>query len=212
MTAHQKPEVKRSRTAPMTTPDKIEDEDEHTNGIDINVNLTSMNTTQQNARAYPGGNQRKSEKKMRQLRQLLSTNEGPGTADEKQCTQQQDDIIHDEKNNSTTTPVTPTVVTKVETCDCPRRASLLINSHGAAELPDDALHLRPWDVWIKQISNQNNCKESRLQPEKTSITLLHVILLQPRFMHWLQNGWSSEQSRVYLFIEITESPSRRAGY
>ena len=165
MTAHQKPEIIQSRTAPMTTPNRIEDDDEHTNVIDINNNLTSMNTTQQNARAYPGGNQRKSQKKIRQLRQLLSTNEGPGTADEKRCTQHQDDIIHDKENNSITTPVTPTVVTIVETCDCPKRASLLTNSHGAAELPDDALHLRPWDVWIKQTSNQNNCNILSLQYE-----------------------------------------------
>ena len=58
MTAHQKPDVKRSRTATMTKPDRIEDDDELTNVIDINDNLTSMNATQQNARAYPGGNQR----------------------------------------------------------------------------------------------------------------------------------------------------------
>ena len=192
MTAHQKPEFIRSRNAPMPTPDKTENDDDSNNRIDINDNHTSRNAIQQNARAYPGGNQRKREKKMRQLRQLLSTNEGPGTADEKRCTQHQDDIIHNEKIISITTPVTPTVVTKVETFDCPERDSLLINSHGTAELPDDTLHLRPWDVWIKQISNQNNCKESRLQPEKTSITLLHVILLQPRFKHWLRNGWYSE--------------------
>ena len=163
MTAHQKPDVKRSRTTSMTTPDRIEDDDELTNVIDINDNLTSKNATQQNARAYPGGNQRKSEKKMRQLRQLLSTNEGPGTADEKRCTQHQNDIIYNEKEHPRTTPVTPTVVTQVETCECLEKASLLINSHGAAELPDDALHLRPWDVWIKQTSNQNNCTETSLQ-------------------------------------------------
>ena len=136
LTAHQKPEVKRSRNASMTTPDRIDD-DELTNGININDDPTSMNATQQNARAYPGGNQRKSEKKMRQLRQLLSTNEGPGTADEKRCTQHQNDIIYNEKEHPRTTPVTPTVVTQVETCECLEKASLLINSHGAAELPDD---------------------------------------------------------------------------
>ena len=71
---------------------------------------------------------------MRQLRQLLSTNESPGTADKKWYIQHQDDIIHDEKKNSITTPFTPTVVTNVKTCDCPGRVSLLINNHGAAEL------------------------------------------------------------------------------
>ena len=49
-------------------------------------------------------------------------------------------------------------------------------------------------------------KKQDCNRKKTSITLLHVILLQPRLMHWLRNGWFNEQ------LEITEPPSRRAGY
>ena len=48
---------------------------------------------------------------------------------------------------------------------------------------------------------QNNCKESRLQPEKDfdNTSPRDTPASQPRSKHWLRNGWSSEQ------LEITES-------
>ena len=81
------------------------------NIININDNHTSMDANQQNAHAHPGGNQRKQNKKKRQLRPPRNKYGSPGTEANKRCTPQQDDIIHDKKNEPTTRSVTPIVVT-----------------------------------------------------------------------------------------------------
>ena len=73
MIAHQKPEIIRSRTAPMLTPNETNEKDDNIIIININDNPTSMKANQQNAHAHPGGNQRTREKEMRESRPLLNT-------------------------------------------------------------------------------------------------------------------------------------------
>ena len=143
----------------MPTPELTITDEDNNNNININDNPTSMEANQQNAPAHPGGNQRKRDKKKRQLRPLLNAYESPGTEDNKRCIPQQDDIIQDKKNEPTTGLVTPTAVTQVETFDGPARASSLTSSHGAAELQYETVHPRPCDVWLEQITIQNCCKK-----------------------------------------------------
>ena len=133
----------------MLIPEPTMKNDDNNNNININDNLTSIEANQQIAHAHPGGNQRKREKKNRQLRPFLNTYKSPSTEDKKRCTPQQDDIIHDKKNKPTTGSVTPIVVTQVKMFDGPKRASSPSNSHGAAELQYDTVHPRPWDVWLE---------------------------------------------------------------
>ena len=54
--AHQKPEIIRTRTAPMLTPNETDEKDDNNIIININDNPTSMKANQQNAHAHPGGN------------------------------------------------------------------------------------------------------------------------------------------------------------
>ena len=56
--AHQKPEIIRSRTAPMLTPNETDEKDDNNIIININDNPTIMKSNQQNAHAHLGGNQR----------------------------------------------------------------------------------------------------------------------------------------------------------
>ena len=107
--SHRKPELKRCRTHPMPTPELTITDKDNNNNININDNLTSIQAYQQNALAHQGGNQRKREKKKRQLRPPVNTYRSPGTEANKRCTPQQDDIIHDKKNKPTTGSVTPIV-------------------------------------------------------------------------------------------------------
>ena len=157
---HRNPDEKRCKTHPMPIPEPTMKDDDDSNNININDNLTSMKANQQNAHAHSGGYQREQKKKTRQLRPLWNTYRSPGTADAERCTPHQDDIIHDKKNKPTTGLVTPKVVTQVETFDGPARASSLTKSHGAAELHYETVHLRPWDVWLGQSTNQNGCATS----------------------------------------------------
>ena len=149
MIAHEIPDIIQSRTSPMTTPNKTNEDDNNNNIININDSHTNMNANQQNARAYLGGNQRRRKGKKQQFWYTLNTSESPGTADKIRCTLHQDNIIHKKKKSSTTKSVTPIVVTKVKRFDYHKRASSLTNSCTATELHYETLHLRPWDIWLK---------------------------------------------------------------
>ena len=164
--AHRNPEVKRCRTHPAPTPDSVINDDDNNNIINTNDTTSRNIDRQQNACADQGANQRERKKKKRQLRNPRNDNGCSGTADEKRCTPHQDGIIHDKTKKLTVQTFTPIVVTKGETVEDPEGASILIQSHGATER-HETLHPRPsWDAWLKQITNQNCCKELIVQPVK----------------------------------------------
>ena len=165
MIAHQNPELTRPRTYSMTKPASATFDDDTNNTPKANETTNKNQTNQHFAGTEQDVNPSKSKTKKQQFPNLRNENRSRNTADDKWCTPINEGKIHDKKKKPKSNSFTPVVVIQVEKFEDPHGSSILIKSHGAAEFYE-TVHPRPWDVWLRQTTSQNFCKELIVQPDK----------------------------------------------
>ena len=165
MIAHQNPELTRPRTYSMTKPASATFDDDNKYTPKVNETINKNPTKQHFADTEQEVNPSKFKKKKQQFPNPRNENRSRNTADDKWCTIINEGKIQDKKKELKFNSFTPVVVIQVEKFEDPHGSSILIKSHGAAELYE-TVHPRPWDVWLRQSTNQNYCKESIVQPVK----------------------------------------------
>ena len=165
MIAHQNPELTRPRTYSMTKPASATFDDDNKYTPKVNETINKNPTKQHFADTEQEVNPSKFKKKKQQFPNPRNENRSRSTADDKWCTIINEGKIQDKKKELKFNSFTPVVVIQVEKFEDPHGSSILIKSHGAAELYE-TVHPRPWDVWLMRITDQNNSKGSLLKHKK----------------------------------------------